>query len=153
MSVDIFDANVWVLAFTQAHQAAVDLRNEVHNGNREVVVDAYIYQEVLNAFDRSHRPQAGKLKNAFSQFTHHCPYVDGPTQKAVSQMNCSAVSNRFEMQLIGTILDIQPKDAPIVVLAQRHHADDPTIHTHDSGFGQLSPQQHNLSWLSMNYIQ
>lgn len=117
-------------------------------------MNAYIYQEVFDAFDRSHRHQASQLKSAFAQFISHCPDVEEPTQQAVSRMNCDLVRDRSEMQLIGDVLDIQTKDAPVVVLARDCRRRDPTIHTHDRDFGQLSPRGHGISsWLTMHHIQ
>jgi predicted nucleic acid-binding protein len=150
---DIFDSNVWIHGITQSHQKAVDLINETKSGQRELVIDAYIFQEVFDAFDRSHQQQKGKLKTIFANVIQNCQYVHGPVHRKVSQMNVARYRGKTSIKLIAELTGVQTKDAPVLLLARKYEDADPTIHTHDRSFAQFSPSNHNMSWLSMNHIR
>lgn len=150
--MDVFDSNVWVRAFTRSNHRAVNLRDDVKKGNMRVRVSPYIYQEVFDAFSGSHQKQAGSLKTAFAQFVENCNHVSGPHQRQVRRMSVHAVRNSAHMELIGEILDIQAKDAPIVVAAREFKGQFPTIYTCDKPFSQLKPQNHGLAWLDIDHV-
>lgn len=150
---DIFDSNIWVLGLTQNHHQATRLVKDARQGSREILVDAYIFEEVFQAIDRTHQQKKHQLKTAFANIVHNSQNIVSPSQQTVSKMNLQSVRSEIYIQLIGELLDIQAKDAPIVLLARNYKSYMPTIHTNDRGFGKLTPSNYNLPWLSMNYIR
>lgn len=153
--MDVFDSNIWITGFTGKSADAIQLINEVRQNQRSVGVDAYIFEEVIQAFDNSGNPQKHNLKTAFAQFVNNHQMVDGPTQNAVSGMNLTRTRNQPEVMVIADVCSIQTKDAPVLCLAYQIneiHQNSPIIYTHDRPFSNMNPNQHNLSQISLQHI-
>lgn len=149
--MDILDSNIWIRALTSTSRQAENLVDEARKGQREIAVNAYIYEEVVEGLKRSQK-NTGPQQTVFAQTLTNCQYIHGPSQAAVSRISLKQVRSLPPIQLIGEILDIQAKDAPIVSFASIYRGNNPTIHTMDKPFSNLTPSNHNLNWLSMQYI-
>lgn len=150
--VDIFDSNVWALGLAQAQPDAEQLVKEAKNGTRDVVLNAYLFEEVFQVFQQSYPQQANSLQTAFSQLARNRPNIDCPPHQAVSQMHLQSERDKVKHRFVGEILGVQPKDTPIVYLARRQRLSNPTIHTFDKPFANFNPGQFGLSWLSMKFV-
>ena len=149
----VFDSNIWVLAFTGRNELASKYVDDVRDGKMKVAVSAYIYDEVLEAFDRSLKGAAvDDVQTDFIEFVFNCPSVAGPTQKDIKDMEVEQLRNHPPIQMMGRVLDIQPKDVPIVFLAWRCREDKPNILTADKPFSKFDPAEHNLDEIGMTYL-
>lgn len=151
--MDVFDTNVWVCALTSQNTTAETLVDEVVQNSREVAVDAYIFQEVLDAFDNSYkRNKANRHKNDFGALVANNKSISGPSQSAVSQMDVNRVRSSNSIRLIATSFSIQAKDAPILCLAYEFRSTSPTVFTCDGPFSKCDPSNHNLPNISIQHI-
>lgn len=150
-SVDIFDTNVWIQGFAGNIQQADQLITEAANNNRRVAVSAYIVEEFFQATNRAHN-NAGTLQTAFMTLIQAAQNIHSPIHQQVVQMDLSRYKSKNSIQLLAEILDIQPKDAPIVEFAKEYEAHDPTIYTNDRSFAQLNPSNYGLNWLSIQHV-
>lgn len=70
-----------------------------------------------------------------------------PDQEAIGRTHAETVRNQPAMGVLATILEIQRKDAPVLVFAV-DISDDSTLYVADDGF-ELSPGDHNLTGLDI----
>ncbi len=149
----VFDSNIWILGITQKNETAEFLVQLVLKKQLKVYVSAYIYDEVFEAFNRSlNGSDVDRMKTKFANLVATAEYVDGPTQSDIERMDLERERNRHSVQMMGRVLDIQPKDVPIVYLAWRFRESEPHILTADEPFSQFDPQEHRLEEIGMKYI-
>jgi len=158
----VLDSNIWILALVEASDEHVAVRNQVLNGEDQTVVDAYIYEEVLDGIRRSESVSGADTQAAIKDFVNlvrTSEYIDGPSHTAVQSLELPEERAQRENITLGRVLGIQPKDVPIVTLAhacadretRRGSATPVTIITSDRTFAELNPTAHRLP-LSMRYI-
>ena len=153
--MDVFDTNIWVFGITETAPEPVRLLREAENGDRRVVLDAYIYEEVREALNRATSVPARDVEATFENFATrvvNSPYIDGPGYEAVQQMNLGLVRESPEANLLGDALGIQAKDVPILRLAYEWRHREPTIYTNDRSFSQFNPAAYNLPEIAMEYV-
>lgn len=152
--MDVYDTNVWVCGLTSQVSAAEHLIDEVVQGSRDVVVDAYIFQETLDAFDNSyHSTIANQHQQDFAALVSRNNSINGPTQAAVSRMNVKRVQRNTSVRLISTSFGIQAKDVPILCLAYEYRSTSPTIYTCDGPFSNCNPANHGLPDISIHQVR
>lgn len=158
----VLDSNIWILALVEASDEHVAVRDRVIRGEDRTVVDAYIYEEVLDGLRRSESVSGADTQATIKDFVNlvqTSEYIDSPSYAEVPSVELPDVRARRENITLGRVLGIQPKDAPIVTLAHayadretRHgSAATVTIITSDRTFAELNPNAHGLP-LSMQYI-
>jgi len=153
--MDVFDSNIWVLGITEAHPRATALVNEAEAGDRRVALDAYIFEEVREAFHRSDHVDAADVERTISNFAIRIakpPSIVEPDQSAVEEMDIHAVREAPPVNLLGHLLDIQPKDVPVFCLAYRWKHQRPTIYTADESFAKLDPSAYGLPEIALEYV-
>ena len=147
----IFDSNIWILGFTESHEAAKNLIRRHTRGEYTIYISAYIYDEVYQAFDRSLKGSAvDEAKQNFSQFIAGNDHIEGPSQQELKEMDIDRVRNLPENKMLGRILGVQTKDIPIVVFAWMHRQKSPEIFTLDRPFASFEPTEFNLFEISIS---
>lgn len=153
----VLDTNVWVFGTLGTHERAVTLLDEIESGETTSAINAYMVQEALDAFDRTpglSATQRDTLKTQFlTRLVRMTGLVEAPSSRDVSSSVLETRRSATRTQLIARILDIQPKDVPILVLAFDHSEREPTILTNDEKFATLVPAQHNLPRISVEHIE
>ncbi|QLC35779.1 hypothetical protein EFA46_016100 (plasmid) [Halarchaeum sp. CBA1220] len=153
--MDVFDTNIWVFGITETAPEPVRLVEEAESGDRRVVLDAYIFEEVREAFGRSKSVPDSDVEATVENFATrvvNSPYIDGPSTEEVRQMDLGLVRESPETNLLGDAIGIQAKDVPILRLAYEWRHRDPTIYTNDRSFSQFDPSAYNLPEISMEYV-
>lgn len=163
--IDVFDSNIWKYGLTDSVDRAADLITDVRQGERNVVLDAYIFQEVVNAFQRELTgEQQDRALTGFSEFVWKCESVELRNPGAVEDLETWDVRTAPENKLISKLLGCQAKDAPILVLAvecrQRNWTNDwdlyrpivVDIHTADEPFAEAIESSDRLGLVSAQYI-
>lgn len=153
--MDVFDSNIWVFGISEAAPRPTQLVEEAENGDREVAVNAYIYEEVLEAFDRStHVPQekVDQTKTNFATRIAKAVTIHEPSQEEVQYIDVDATREAPIVQLLGYLLNIQPKDVPVFVLAYRWKHRNPTIYTNDGEFAKLNPSNFGLPEITIQHV-
>ncbi|WP_323677228.1 hypothetical protein [Halorubellus sp. PRR65] len=153
--MDVFDSNIWVLGITEAHPKATALVNGAEVGDRQVVLDAYIFEEVREAFYRSEHVDAADVEQTISNFAVRIAKPQSivePDQAAVEEMDLQEIREAPPVNLLGHLLDIQPKDVPVFCLAYRWQHQKPTIYTADESFAELHPPTYGLPDIELEYI-
>lgn len=141
-TVDVFDSNVWILGFTESAPRPRTLVEEAIDGERVVALDAYIYQEVFDAFERQLSGRLhDRVKANFAEVVADSDSIVMPDPARVEDVHVEAVREETEIQLVARLLDCQPKDAPVVVLAYEYREDGAidrrqaaVVHTTDDDF-------------------
>lgn len=142
---DVYDSSVWIWGLTEQAPEATALIDDVLDGDRYVGVSAYIHGEVMAAFDSSRTADTQAIKDAKNTFNviiakrHN---VDFPDQHEVGKMNIYDVREEHMVELLARSWEIQPKDVPIVVFADRY--DDTTIFTADEPSSNFNPADHGV---------
>ncbi|WP_128477286.1 hypothetical protein [Halorussus pelagicus] len=152
----ILDSNLWVFAFTGTNRRAANFVEDAISCETEIVLDAYVVNEVLEAFERSTLLQGPETSEAMSHFL-----------KLVRATSCIiqdfSEAERYEYdlelerqqeynKLLGQILDIQAKDAPILLLASKYYNESPTVYTNDKDFADLTPGEYGLPNIELEYV-
>jgi len=147
--MDVFDSSVWLWGLLTDAPEPDCLIQEVLDGAREVAVSAYIHDEVTttlrSAPDITGQTEAG-VSDAQMTFNNTVADLDNvifPDQDDIGATYADEVQSRPEMRLLGTILGIQTKDAPVLVFA--FDVDEKsTLFVADSGFDP-SLADHNIT--------
>lgn len=158
--MDVFDSNIWALGITETDPAAAELVAEVRDMPRSVAVSAYIFCEVLDALASAEYVEPHEVEQTqtnFGAFVHRAAVVEGPTQDEIEACDVAHIRNENWAGLIGALADIQPKDAPVLALADgiRQNARRPdtvTIYTADEPFASFDPDAAGLDRLQMEYV-
>lgn len=165
----VLDSNVWVYAVT-AKKRPVEIYTESHGivrifediltGNHRTAITPYIATEVEDACRRSNRVSGPDIDDAITRFyaiAQQCSHIRTEfTQADLERLDLDSCRDSSHNQLLGRVLDIQPKDVPILLLAYDSYFLEPTILTDDSDFSGLTPadfglvkiaiEELNLSW-------
>jgi len=162
--IDIFDSNIWKHGLTNSVDGAADLVADVRRGDRNVVLDAYIFQEVVNAFQRDLTgDHQNRALTGFSEFVWKCESVELLNPEAVEDLETWDVRNAPEHELISDLIGCQAKDAPILVLAvecrERHWTNGwelqrpvvVDVHTADEPFADAIESSERLRLISQRY--
>lgn len=153
--MNVFDSNIWVYGITETAPFPTQLVNEAENGRQQVVLNAYIYEEVREAIHRSKSVPQREVEQTVTNFATRiakAPTINEPAQENVEAMNLDAVRGSPPTQLLGHLLGIQPKDVPILCLAYRWKHRNPTIYTNDSGFAALDPSDYGISDITITHV-
>lgn len=154
--MEILDTNLWVFGTLGTHDQAVEWLDEIETGERISAISSYMVQEALEAFERVPGLPA-EARDAFqtellTRLTRMPGLVDAPSSHDVYPALLDERRTRTQTQLLARVLDIQPKDVPIITLAFDHRTREPTILTNDAGFAALLPNQHNLHEITIQHV-
>jgi predicted nucleic acid-binding protein len=152
----ILDSNLWVFGTLKANERAITLLDEIERGDTTSAVDAYILHEVLAAFGRVQDltpTERDEYRTLFlTRLTRMTGLLEAPSQRDAAAANIETVRHAPEIRLLAHILDIQPKDVPILVLAYRYYDRAPTILTNDEAFAAFDPAAHALDQLTIEHV-
>lgn len=150
--MDVFDSSVWLWGLITDEPQPNRLLDEVLDGTRTVAISAYIHDEVTTALSRSSE-SSQKIADAQMTFNNTIADLDNvvfPDQAAIGQTHAAEIRAQPAMGVIGTVLEIQRKDAPVLVFAV-DISDDTTLYVADEGFT-IEPADHNLDTLEIQHI-
>jgi predicted nucleic acid-binding protein len=154
--VRILDTNLWVFGTLRTHDRAVEELDAIERGETTSVINAYIVQEALGAFERiqglspADRDRAQTL--FLTRLSRMSGLIEAPSSRDIAESLIDERRSARHTRLLARVLDIQPKDVPIVVLAFEHYDRDPTILTNDAAFADFDPAAYNLPNLSVEYV-
>lgn len=152
----ILDSNLWVFGLLGHNDRAAAILDNIQCGERVSAINAYMVQEVLNAFERTPQlapPQCDEAQTAFLSRMHQMTgLLEAPSSRDMTHAILDETRNNTYVRFIGQSLDIQPKDVPLLVLAFKHSQRDPTILTNDEVFAECSPKQHNHPTITIEYV-
>lgn len=152
----ILDSNLWVFAFTGTNRSAANFVEDTISCETEIVLDAYIVNEVLEAFERSTVLPGAETSEAMSHFLKLVRVTSGIIQDFTEaeryEYDLVHERQREHNKLLGQILDIQTKDAPILLLTSKYYNASPTVYTNDEGFAELEPAEHGLPNIEIEYV-
>jgi predicted nucleic acid-binding protein len=152
----ILDSNLWVFGTLGVNQRATTLLDEIERGETTSAIDAYILQEVLAAFGRveSLTPaERDETRTLFlTRLTRMTGLLEAPSQPDAADASLDDRRHATETRLLAHVLDIQPKDVPILVLAYRYYDRVPTILTNDEAFAAFDPAAHGLDQLTIEHV-
>jgi hypothetical protein len=146
--MDVFDSSVWLWGLLTDVAEPNRLLTEVTDGSRSVAVSAYIHDEVTTVLGQA--SNASELQMTFNNTVADLNNVVFPDQSAVAQTDATEVRNRPSMRVVGTILNIQTKDAPVVVFAADRD-EETTLYVADEGF-RFAPADHNLTTVKLEPV-
>jgi predicted nucleic acid-binding protein len=132
VEIDIFDTQVWVYAANNSYTAggesnsypsAVEMYMEVVDEERAVYVPRYVLAEFYNAMDEMNRSDAHENcvrlhKSLEKSTTAFVPTVEVGAHRPYRN-NVSIRRRQPETTALAEALRMQPKDAPIIAVAQR----------------------------------
>ncbi|MFC6613688.1 PIN domain-containing protein [Halopenitus salinus] len=154
--MDLFDSNIWLHGCLFRDSEPADLVNEAARGERDVYVSAYIFNEVISRLEnpksRYEPDHIERAKQLFTQIAVHSPSVDMPSQSSVERMDhrqeAIAPSNSF----LGELLDIQAKDAPVLVAAWglNRHID---LYTCDRAFAACDLSKYGIDYIPIYHVE
>lgn len=141
-SLEIYDSNIWILGFTRSETRCSECVRDAIRGERLVVLDAYIYQEVFDAFGRIlDGEEHDRTKQNFATVIYDSDGITMPNPDRVAGLDVATVREKSELKLIARLLGCQVKDAPLAVLASECRNSPPgsercevTIRTTDEDF-------------------
>jgi predicted nucleic acid-binding protein len=149
------DSNIWVFGTLGVDDRSEKLLNDIERGEKEAAINGYVLKEVLGAFDRTSDlspDERDELKTLFCvRLSRMNGLIEAPTSKDISDSILNEHRSASHTRLIARILEIQPKDVPILLLAFNYINQEPTILTNDSDFSSLDPASHNLS-IEIEYV-
>lgn len=133
--MDVYDTNVWIFGLTTNDTRASQLIEQVVAGDRHVVINAYIYKEVVrNLYAGADSDYADQAINSFAEIVFDSDYVDSPTHEDVASISVPEVRSSRRVCMIAHAIGCQPKDAPVIEAAYRRAnqlQEQPTIFTND----------------------
>jgi hypothetical protein len=162
----ILDSNVWIYVAT-AEELPVEIYSdtlgerlyptqEFYDGRHDTVVSAYIVEEIRQGLHRSNRVEGGQVDEALTLLFELFSSCEGITttfgRQELTDVELRAVRREPHNQLLGQLLDIQAKDAPIVSLAYEYRYDRPHVLTDDGGFGGLTPASFGLENITVEEL-
>jgi predicted nucleic acid-binding protein len=106
--MDVLDSNLWVFAVTGTNRTAIELVEDAVAEKREIATSAYVYQEVLHAFERSTALSRTETDEAIEDFlavlrgypTIHADFTQGD----VRALDFEAYRLRPNSRLLATVL-------------------------------------------------
>lgn len=152
----ILDTNLWVFGTLRTNERAVDLLDAIDRGETTSAINAYIVQEALTAFERTQSLSPADRDAAQTQFlarlSRMTGLIEAPSSRDFAESQIDQRRSGTHTRLLARVLDIQPKDVPIVILAFDHYDREPTILTNDATFAAFDPAAHNLPAISVEHI-
>lgn len=152
----ILDSNLWVFGTLQTNDRAVDLLASIDQGEITSAISAYMVQETLSAFDRVESLSAAERDavktNFLIRFTRMAGLVEAPSSRDVRDSLLEERRSAPAIRALSHVCGIQPKDAPILVLAFEHREREPTIYTNDESFAEFQPASYSLSEISIEHV-
>lgn len=151
----ILDTNLWVFGTLGTDQRAESLLDDIERGRQVSAINAYMLEEALAAFDRvpglSPRERDDVKTTFCTRLTRMTGLLDAPSSRDVSDTILTEHRRATHVQLLGRVLDVQPKDVPILVLAFSHTDREPTILTNDASFAELVPADHRVPEIGITH--
>lgn len=152
----ILDTNLWVFGTLGANDRAERLLGEVERGDTVSAINAYMLREALDAFDRTPGltpTERDDVKTLFlTRMSRMVGLVEVPSSRDLTDSLLDERRSAARTQLLARVVDRQPKDVPIVVLAFEHRDRDPTILTNDASFAEFDPTTHDLPELAIEHV-
>ena len=153
----ILDTNLWVFGTIRTNERAVEELDAIERGETTSAINAYIVQEALAAFDRLQSLSPEERDDAQTLFltrlSRMTGLIEAPSSRDVAESLLDERRSATHVQLLARVLDIQPKDVPIVVLAFDHYDREPTILTNDAAFAAFDPAAHKLPAISIEHVE
>ena len=78
--------------------------------------------------------------------------VEAPSSRALRASLLRARRSAPAIRALARVCGIQPKDAPILVLAFEHRDREPTILTNDEAFATLDPASQSLPEIEIEHV-
>jgi predicted nucleic acid-binding protein len=154
--VKILDTNLWVFGTLHTNERAVELLAEIDRGEATSAINAYMVQEALSAFERAQSLSPADRDAAQTAFltrlTRMTGLIEAPSSRDVRESLVREQRSAPAIQTLARVCGIQPKDAPILVLAFEHRDRAPTIFTNDAAFADFEPANHSLPELRIEYV-
>ena len=151
----ILDSNLWVFGLLGQSDHAARILDDIERGETLSAINAYMVQEVLNAFERTPQLSPAQRDEAQTTFLARMHRMTGlleaPSSRDMTQTILDETRNNTYVGFIAQSLDIQAKDVPIVMLAYKHSERNPTILTNDEAFAQCAPENHNHPAITIEY--
>lgn len=155
----ILDSNVWVYVATATERpveiysdyygAVLRLFEDFRLGNRRTAISAYMMEEIIHAFDRSERVSGEDQDEALTQLfglIKTCEYIEEDTNiSASTDLDLRDIRQHPGNQMLATVLGIQAKDVPILLVAYERRHQQPHILTDDSDFAEFTPAEWGMS--------
>ena len=120
------------------------------------MLSAYVVREVLDAFATPALLTPTERDQVQTAFLERLPgmigLLEAPSHQDVVAKLVEERRRAPEIRLLAQVLDIQPKDVPIVVLAYRYADYEPTILTNDRAFATFAPTAHDLRRISIEHV-
>lgn len=109
--MDVFDTNIWILGFTESSPRAAALVEEVLDGDRDVSVSAYIYEKILEAFERTGLSRAKKDRTItnFAAIVEKSHNIVSPAQLDLRNIDLKTVQSHAGTRLLGAVLESSRK--------------------------------------------
>lgn len=153
----ILDTNLWVFGTLGTNDRAERLLDEIERGEAVSALNAYMVQEALDAFDRTPGltpEERDELKTLFlTRLTRMTGLVEAPSSRDVTDSLLDERRASVHTLLLARVLDIQPKDVPILVLAFDHRDREPTVLTNDGEFASFDPTEHDLREITVEHVE
>lgn len=153
----LLDTNLWVFGTLGGDDCAERLLDEIEDGETVSAINAYMVQEALEAFDRTPgltAEERDEVKTLFlTRLTRMIGLVEAPSSRDVVDSLLDQRRSAVQTQLLARITELQPKDVPILVLAFEHRHREPTLLTNDAGFASFSPEEHNLTEITIEHVE
>jgi len=154
--VKILDTNLWVFGTLGTNERARKLLSAIESGETVSAINAYMVQEALSAFDRTKSLTLGErdaVKTKFlARLTRMTGLVEAPSSRDVAESLVREKRSAPAILTLARACNIQPKDAPILVLAFEHRDREPTILTNDRSFAEFRPADRSLPEISIEHV-
>lgn len=151
----ILDSNLWIHALTIGRGYPDDCVDRFLNQTESSAVNAYIHREVVENIDADTSVPREVRNDAIQRFcalVDKCPVIESCSQASIRDMDLDSEREAAYNNLIGALVDIQAKDAPVFTLAFRNRERKPTICTNDESFAEFTPAEYGLERISINYV-
>lgn len=152
----VLDSNLWVFGLLGHNDRAATVLDDIERGETLSAINAYMVQEVLDAFERTPQlspAQCDEAQTAFLTRMHRMTgLLEAPSSRDMTQALLDETRNDTYVRFIARSLAIQPKDVPIIALASKHSERNPTILTNDEAFAECVPEEHNHPTITIEHI-
>lgn len=151
----ILDSNLWIHALTIGRGYPDECVDRFLNQTESSAVNAYIYREVVENIDTDTSVPKDVRNDTIQRFcalVDKCPAIESCSQASISEMNLDNEREAAYNNLIGALVDIQAKDAPVFTLAFKNRERQPTISTNDKSFAAFTPAEYGLAEISITYV-
>jgi len=153
--LEVFDSNIWLHGCLFRESRPATLVDAAANGHRDVRVSPYVFKEVVHRLEkpkgRYSSKQVQRATELFADIVVHSPSIDSPSQRAVERVDLVEKENQPASRLVGSVLDIQAKDAPVLIDAygQGSHVD---LFTCDRRFSECDLSEFGISHLPIHHV-